>query len=66
MTTLRNFVAFWYDFIIGDDWRLALGVVAGLGGTAAAVHLEHVSAWWLLPVIVITMLTVSVKVGTRS
>ena len=23
---LRAFAAFWYDFIVGDDWRVALGV----------------------------------------
>jgi membrane glycosyltransferase len=59
------FGAFWYDFIIGDDWRLAVGVVAGLGLSALVVHHSHVAAWWLLPLVVIIMLTVSLSVGTR-
>ena len=25
--SLRGFLRFWYDFIVGDDWRIALGVV---------------------------------------
>jgi hypothetical protein len=24
MSWLRRFGSFWYDFIVGDDWRLAL------------------------------------------
>jgi hypothetical protein len=65
MRGLRAFGAFWYDFIIGDDWRIALGVVVGLAATAAVVHLAHWPAWWLLPGVVIVMLTVSVTAGTR-
>jgi hypothetical protein len=34
---VRGFGRFWYDFIIGDDWRIALGVVAVLALAAAAV-----------------------------
>ena len=25
---------FWYEFVVGDDWRIATGVVAALGITA--------------------------------
>jgi hypothetical protein len=27
---LKAFGQFWYDFIIGDDWKIALAVVASL------------------------------------
>jgi len=27
---VKAFTAFWYDFVVGDDWRVALGVVAHL------------------------------------
>jgi hypothetical protein len=30
MRFLYGFFRFWYDFIVGDDWRLAAGVVAVL------------------------------------
>ena len=29
---LRAFGAFWYDFVVGDDWRVAVGVVIALAG----------------------------------
>jgi hypothetical protein len=27
---LKSFGAFWYDFIIGDDWKIAVAVVLAL------------------------------------
>jgi hypothetical protein len=33
MTRVRAFLGFWYDFVVGDDWRVAVGVVAVLGIT---------------------------------
>ena len=27
MTFVRGFAAFWYDFIVGDSWELAVGVL---------------------------------------
>jgi hypothetical protein len=35
---LRSFGRLWWDLIIGDDWRLAAGVVAGLGVAALLAH----------------------------
>ena len=32
MSRLRQFGRFWYDFVIGDDWRLAVGAAAGARG----------------------------------
>lgn len=26
LAALRGFGAFWFDFIVGDDWRIAAGV----------------------------------------
>jgi len=49
MRTLKQFGLFWYDFVVGDDWRVAALVVAGLAVTAVLVHVAGVNAWWLLP-----------------
>jgi hypothetical protein len=49
---LGGFLYFWFDFIIGDDWRVAVAVVIGLFAT----HQLGVGAWWLLPVIVASVL----------
>ena len=50
---------FLWDFVVGDDWRIALGVAIGLGITAVLAD-NAVTAWWLLPVVVAVMLSMSV------
>ncbi|HBW18393.1 MAG: hypothetical protein ACLPN6_04275 [Streptosporangiaceae bacterium] len=55
---LRGLLAFWYDFVIGDDWLVAAGVVAGLAVTYALSR-TAVSAWWLLPVLLAVLLPLS-------
>jgi hypothetical protein len=37
MRFLFSFGRFWYDFIVGDDWRIAAGVGFVLGVGAALV-----------------------------
>jgi hypothetical protein len=34
---LRSFLRFWYDFIIGDDWKIAAAVVAAVALTVGAL-----------------------------
>ena len=50
MKWLKSFGAFWYDFIIGDDWQVAAIVVVALAVTALLAHGASVNAWWLLPI----------------
>ncbi|MEU0482684.1 hypothetical protein ABZ260_26305 [Streptosporangium sp. NPDC006013] len=33
MRFVKGFGQFWYDFIIGDDWKIAVAVVAALAVT---------------------------------
>lgn len=40
MRYLRGFGRFWFDFLIGDDWRIAAGVATVLGVGAVLVRLE--------------------------
>jgi ABC-type methionine transport system permease subunit len=35
---VRAFGRFWFDFIIGDDWRIAAGVAGALGLGALALR----------------------------
>jgi len=49
---VKAFGRFWYDFIVGDDWTIAVGVVVALAVTAVLAHNGMPSAWWLLPVVV--------------
>lgn len=45
---LRSFAFFWYDFVVGDDWRVAVGVAAALAVTYG-ISRTGVPAWWILP-----------------
>jgi hypothetical protein len=66
MRWIKGFARFWYDFIIGDDWTVAVGVVIALALTALLAHLD-VAAWWLMPVAVVAMLSLSLwRVAARS
>jgi hypothetical protein len=37
MAFLKGFVDFWYDFLIGDDWKIAAAVAAVLAVGAVLV-----------------------------
>lgn len=65
MKPLRAFAAFWYDFVIGDDWRVAVGLALALALTALLVD-QGVAAWWLMPVAVALLLTGSIRRATRG
>ena len=65
MRYLVGFGRFWYEFIIGDDWRIAAGLAVALGLCALLVH-ESIAAWWLLPLAVLALLAESLRRATRS
>ena len=52
---LRAFGAFWYDFVVGDDWRVALVVVLALAATYG-VSKSSVASWWIMPLAVVLIL----------
>jgi phosphate/sulfate permease len=58
------FLRFWYDFVVGDDWRIAVGVVVALSVTAVVADTD-VPAWWVMPVAVIAILIGSLRRATR-
>ena len=59
-------VAFLYDFIVGDDWRIAIGVVSALALTYALSNRVTVPSWWVLPATAMTLLSASLwRVGRR-
>ncbi len=60
MSYIKAFVAFWYDFIVGDDWVIAVGVVGALVGTQRLVH-AGVAAWWAMPIAVVILLALSLR-----
>jgi hypothetical protein len=66
MGFLKGFVLFWYDFVVGDDWRGAAAVAVALVGTALLVHAAGLNAWWLLPLCVVAALGWSLRRATSG
>lgn len=64
MKYVTGFFRFWYDFIVGDDWRVAAGVVVAFAVTAALAR-DGVPAWWITPLAVVGLLSVSLWGATR-
>ena len=52
------FARFWYDFIVGDDWRIAAGIVGALAVTALLAY-SGIAAWWIMPLVVAALLSLS-------
>jgi hypothetical protein len=65
MRRVEALLRFIWDFVVGDDWRIALGVVIALALTAL-VATTTVSAWWILPLGVAAVLCLSVWRAARS
>jgi len=65
MTHLRNFLRFWYDFIVGDDWVIAAGVVIALIVTGLLAQ-RGFNAWWMMPAAVVILLTASLWRESRK
>ncbi len=53
-----------WDFVVGDDWRVAAAVVIGLAVTALVAG-AAVVAWWILPVVAVLVLGLSVWRASR-
>jgi hypothetical protein len=49
-----------WEFVVGDDWVLALGVVVALGLTAV-VAAAGLAAWWVAPLAVPLFLLASIR-----
>jgi hypothetical protein len=58
----RVALAVW-DFVVGDDSRLALAAVAAIGLTAIACALG-LSAWWLAPLVALGALRWSLRAAS--
>ncbi len=52
-----------WDFVVGDDWRLALAAVLAIG-LAALVCALGLNAWWLAPIVALAALWWSLR-GAR-
>jgi len=53
-----------WEFVVGDDWRVAVGIAATLAATAAVSGLGMPS-WWLCPVATLAILWRAVRRAQR-
>ncbi len=60
---MKRFFRFWYEFVVGDDWVIAVGLVAALGLTVGLKD-AGAPAWWLPPVAVLALLAGSLLRAT--
>lgn len=65
MKTVAVFFTFWYNFIVGDDWTMAAGVVIALLLSALLAR-AGLDAWWLLPGAVALLLGFSLWRATQK
>ncbi|MGH3510000.1 MAG: hypothetical protein ACRDPI_07190 [Nocardioidaceae bacterium] len=64
LARLRAFGAFWYDFVVGDDWLVAAGIVVAFVITYVAAR-HHPGVWWVIPAAVVVLLPVSLWRASR-
>jgi hypothetical protein len=57
---MKRFALFWWDFVVGDDWRVAVGIVLALAITALLATTWS-SAWIVLPLAVAAVLWLSLR-----
>ena len=65
MRRLEALLRFIWDFVVGDDWRIAVGVALALGVTALVAD-TSLSAWWILPLGVAGVLGVTAWRAARG
>jgi hypothetical protein len=61
---LKAIGMFLWDFVIGDDWRVAAGVAAGLAITYGVA--QAAAAWWVMPVVVALLVPMGLVRGVRK
>jgi hypothetical protein len=59
------FLRFWYEFIVGDDWRVAAGIGVAIALTALLAG-AGVSSWWVMPAAVVLSVYRSLRRATSS
>jgi hypothetical protein len=69
MRFIRAFFRFWYDFVVGDDGWIAVGVALVLGLGAAVVAADLLSDAVLTPVMAVAIVSIvmaRVVAGARA
>jgi hypothetical protein len=62
---VRSFLRGAFEFVVGDDWPTAVGVVLALAVTALLAT-SDLAAWWLMPLASLALLRWSLLRRARS
>lgn len=65
MSAIAAFGRFWYRFIVGDDWVIAVAVALALVADYVLLRAGY-SGWWLLPLVVVCVMAVSLWRGRNT
>jgi hypothetical protein len=65
MRFVARFGRFWWDFVVGDDWRAAAGIAVAIAVTAVLAA-GGIPAWWFMPVAVAAVLWLSLRREARA
>jgi hypothetical protein len=65
---LRGFAAFWFEFVVGDDWRIAAGVLGFVAAGAVLVRFTLVrsgAVGFILAAGIVAVTVISIAIGAR-
>jgi hypothetical protein len=69
---VTGFLRFWWDFIVGDDWRIAVGIVVVLGvgallvsGDASQALVAALTAAGIMLVAITSIVTAALRATRR-
>jgi hypothetical protein len=65
MIRVRAFLLAVWEFVVGDDWRTAIGVALAIALTAL-IAAAGISAWWVMPLAVLGLLALSIRRAARG
>jgi hypothetical protein len=68
IAALRGFVRFWLDFVVGDDWRIAAGILVLVAAGAVLVRGELLRTGAIaigLPVLLVALVAASILHDAR-
>jgi hypothetical protein len=65
VTRIRVLLLAVWEFVAGDDWRTAIGVVFALGLTAILAA-AGIPAWWVMPLAVFGLLALSIRRAAKT
>jgi hypothetical protein len=65
VTIVEALLAGVWEFVVGDDWRTALGVALALALTAVIAS-AALASWWVMPLAVLGLLALSIRRAARA